>query len=1103
MPLAERDVNSQHHQSSTRAKRLPAAGHENAPPSSKIHGVRVTPARQRFFAATKASAAKTSPPSSADRTRQPHSNTTPHSQTPSSKLPRRNVAASKLTPPTSKWNPTSIRRLNHLEKTSEDAEVSPCAREAPQSADQSLIDLGSAPAATHHIRAGKPLPSRPLASLVDGPSPSKDSRSLVDASERPLRLSLAGSECDWPTLLPTSYSTPTLAIPSSSGAMAESPLPSGRLSVSAASLLAASMDITHLADDHYSGAKLDKPHSIASRSSSTLSNASPLDAEQTSERADTGINHASMPKHVIYTDPNIASPYPPRTSSLGNRSGDINPMKRSESANATIAGSADFARDTTEQSRPHSPSPASFSRPRPTSVSHSPGVSSVTSVVAMTPVRSSKTASRIPLPDQKKATLVDIKARRTSSIPIPKLEKGLSFGGRRIDSPDPLKVLDHGIKRRQLQRANTNGSNSTASTVPTRLIIDDPLPVDCSKANTPDSTIGSSVEEEEITTPSDRPLHFVKHGYKPKHMKKASTTYHGGQSFNVHDDTEVILGRPPPSNSPFTGPLQTIPSQSMLPLLATSEDGSAAESPCPKVVIKPTEFSTFAQRLSELEDARALASEDRRTRHSLIDVGTKSELVEILRDAKHEDALISQCGVAGLDEETRLEITRTLSMLEGKCDPPTTAVDLGHLSKMFGRLKSGFEKAPKSATFVEDATVAERFLAKQDAASETAKHAVGAQVNDDFETPATNYNREGATSPMSVGKTSKWSNSTASIKRQSLPFTEETSAQSIFGLDLESLPPGLPPKDLPKEAPISIGYPSRMPGKAHRLLGTDDRILKSQKQTTRRVSSPTLGARVPGSVRAAREKARDAAGSRAYKASDTKVNKMPTSNTKVFSISGETPRGRNPSTESSYRTNQTKQLPRSHSKSRYMLEKINGLFSGRRDRRNSRIPPVPPIKDTSSGVKPPGISQEVRINSLGSPMLKGARAPPLTKMPTISPPVDSVHPALRSAPSLASVAPSNITAGSASHVDYEGRRSLQALSEKLLSRAQAESNPARKERLLSFAKVLNDSIISAREAQISAETAQTAARSAQLSYEMTMKSVTMLQHLASSMNRRC
>jgi hypothetical protein len=40
-----------------------------------------------------------------------------------------------------------------------------------------------------------------------------------------------------------------------------------------------------------------------------------------------------------------------------------------------------------------------------------------------------------------------------------------------------------------------------------------------------------------------------------------------------------------------------------------------------------------------------------------------------------------------------------------------------------------------------------------------------------------------------------------------------------------------------------------------------------------------------------------------------------------------------------------------------------------------------------------------------------------------------------------------------SDADYEGRRSLQALSEKLLGRAMREGDPARKERLLNFAKV--------------------------------------------------
>lgn len=198
--------------------------------------------------------------------------------------------------------------------------------------------------------------------------------------------------------------------------------------------------------------------------------------------------------------------------------------------------------------------------------------------------------------------------------------------------------------------------------------------------------------------------------------------------------------------------------------------------------------------------------------------------------------------------------------------------------------------------------------------------------------------------------------------------------------------------------------------------------------------------------------------------SSTKVEKMPTPNTKVFAVSDDPPRGRLPSAEKPGRSMPTEvsttnlfftravlissyQLPRSRSKSRYVLDKINGLFSGRRDRRTVELPPVPPVKDNFLATA----SKEVRVNSVGSPVVTGSLAPPLTKMPTIPPPVDSIHPALRNAPSSSSVAPSAATIGS--DADYEGRRSLQFLSEKLLGRAVKEGDPARKERLLNFAKV--------------------------------------------------
>ena len=101
----------------------------------------------------------------------------------------------------------------------------------------------------------------------------------------------------------------------------------------------------------------------------------------------------------------------------------------------------------------------------------------------------------------------------------------------------------------------------------------------------------------------------------------------------------------------------------------------------------------------------------------------------------------------------------------------------------------------------------------------------------------------------------------------------------------------------------------------------------------------------------------------------------------------------------------------------------------------------------------------MRIKSLGSSVLKDARIPPLTKMPTISPLVDKVHPALRGAPASMSVTPSTAPVGS--NADYDGRRSLQSLSEKILGRALKEGDPAKKERLLSFAKVKLISILCA------------------------------------------
>jgi len=112
MPLAERDINTQHHLHLTRCKRLPASApvtDENAALSPTIPRAKDSPThQQRFLAPTKASVAKNTPPPSADRTRVQPASSKSFSSPLGSKLPRRNAVTptqkSPLSPPISKWN---------------------------------------------------------------------------------------------------------------------------------------------------------------------------------------------------------------------------------------------------------------------------------------------------------------------------------------------------------------------------------------------------------------------------------------------------------------------------------------------------------------------------------------------------------------------------------------------------------------------------------------------------------------------------------------------------------------------------------------------------------------------------------------------------------------------------------------------------------------------------------------------------------------------------------------------------------------------------------------------------------------------------------------
>ncbi|TKA65604.1 hypothetical protein B0A55_09899 [Friedmanniomyces simplex] len=750
-------------------------------------------------------------------------------------------------------------------------------------------------------------------------------------------------------------------------------------------------------------------------------------------------------------------------------------------------------------SRPHSPSPASFSRPRPSSISYGRGLPSpnTTAANAAKVLRAQKTASRIPIPDPKKAMLVDVKAR--TSAATQKSDHAPSFGSRRLDAPDTLKILDQGIKRRQMnqpKRTNTERSTATTETSSTQTYGHNEIPhIDRSKTNTPDDTFGtSSSDEEEIATPTYQVGFGSNVGLHDKAPGGHTNSYYHSAAVRLFDGAVSALGRTPPPTSPYTDPLQTIPSQGVLPV----DDGTDAPL-APTHSRKPSDLNTLNRRLSDLHSAHADYTAPRIGDRARVPESTKYSLLDLLNEYTNKDHHLSKDGYGVLGAETKKHITRTLSMLEGNGSPPHTDVDNETLLRLFGHLKRGLERQPESVSLVNNAAAAEQFLAQAND-GETEVRDVGGNILGTQSTEADHEESQADTNPhLPPIETvaSKWSESTGSIQALS-PVSSQLSPRQMQSTTKTDQLNG-PPQRSPPDPPRSIGYPSRLSSKASALIGPGGSGAATPPVPFRRLSSPTLGKRKPGSVRAARETMHHMKGGFAgttASAESKKSSRMPTSNIRPLQLPDSGQRGRVPSTEKARSQAEAPGVlkTRSRSKSRYVLDKINGLFSTKRDKRDSAMPPVPSMAELDA-------TPERNVESMiaSSPILRPMRGPPGAKMPTMSPPIE--HPALPAVSRLdtPTSADSPVDSVTAADDNNNNKQALQTWAATLVSKAARERDPARKERLVAFAKVLNDSLISAREAQISAETAQHAARSAQLSYEMTQKSVAMLQRLAASL----
>ena len=519
--------------------------------------------------------------------------------------------------------------------------------------------------------------------------------------------------------------------------------------------------------------------------------------------------------------------YPTRKASLRSRISSGSLVSPAVGSKHHFIGFTDFTRvqaasPASTESRTHSPSPASFSRPRPGSVSSMSAHSKTT-----------RTASRIPIPDSKNATMVDVKRDQYSESPLARTSGTPTFGSRRLASPDALKILENGKMRRQMQhtarnetpaglhcgRASATESDDTTADTPSLSYSLTSSPEAPSAPTSSENTLHSkSSRNGEQATPSNILTSLQttpeQNAAEPQHQFR----YNDNVNHNMLGGEMLAPIRPPPSTSPFTVPLQTIPSEAVLSV-----------------------------------------------------------------------------GPADLDEEANDQWVQALSQLEGKGSPPKTDVDHQILQQMFGHLKRGHDKSNHNSTaFHQNAAAAEKFLAMRASnasGTETRNLATTAGSTDDVTHGAERELDEIASTTKKQIMISKWSNSTPSDKvsppSQGLcpePQNSETTEATSQSRRRSSS------KEL-----VSIGYPSRIPGRTGTtdVAGTEDAAAIASIPSRR--SSPTLSKRRPGSVRAAREglQATTASFARTTASAESrKTAKPPTPGTRAFSIPEPAQRGR-------------------------------------------------------------------------------------------------------------------------------------------------------------------------------------------------------------------
>lgn len=431
-----------------------------------------------------------------------------------------------------------------------------------------------------------------------------------------------------------------------------------------------------------------------------------------------------------------------------------------------------------------------------------------------------RTASRIPIVDSTKATVIDVKRSIQSAASLSKSSLPPTFGTRRLALPEALQILENGkLKRRMKQSEADVGecdsqrdrsytlesdiSTTTAATTPS---------LSFSLTSAPENAWWSSSNgiraggwdcnspNESLPHASELLQEQHSQGAAPSQPAPQSRDEEDGQSLNENfDDVLPYYANAPPTTSTHASPLPTI----------------------------------------------------------------------------HSEVALS-ANVAYSDSGDGGELDRALSRLEGKGTPPKTSIDQHALLQMFGNVKRAFEtSAPTSTTFAENVATAEKYLAQQhsQSANEHERQRNGAGILG--QTPIS-INKEHTV-------VSKWSESSPSDKELSPlaqgSHTEREAAAEQRRQDVtntisleNSLSIGYP-----AVIPTSGTTPNLSSSDETAASPT-----VARRQSSPTFSVPKGKKNVPGSVSRARERAQIAGFARTTASAESKrAPKPPTPNNKI------------------------------------------------------------------------------------------------------------------------------------------------------------------------------------------------------------------------------